>query len=71
MTFWWRGGGAVRPPPKVIEIAPAPNLNENIRQALYADAVKFAKALNYQNAGTVEFLVEPWANAPGSTCSSR
>ncbi|MCO1338041.1 pyruvate carboxylase [Kocuria polaris] len=43
---------------KVIEIAPAPNLDEGIRQALYADAVKFAKALNYQNAGTVEFLVD-------------
>lgn len=43
---------------KVIEIAPAPNLDENIRQALYADAVKFAKALGYQNAGTVEFLVD-------------
>ncbi|MFJ6419245.1 biotin carboxylase N-terminal domain-containing protein, partial [Paeniglutamicibacter sp. NPDC091659] len=43
---------------KVIEIAPAQNLDENIRQALYADAVKFAKALGYQNAGTVEFLVD-------------
>ena len=43
---------------KVIEIAPAPNLDENIRQALYRDAVKFAKALNYVNAGTVEFLVD-------------
>ncbi|MGO2004264.1 pyruvate carboxylase [Arthrobacter rhombi] len=43
---------------KVVEIAPAPNLDENIRQALYADAVKFAKALKYQNAGTVEFLVD-------------
>ncbi len=43
---------------KVVEIAPAPNLDEDIRQALYADAVKFAKALNYQNAGTVEFLVD-------------
>ncbi len=43
---------------KVIEIAPAPNLDESIRQALYKDAVKFAKALNYQNAGTVEFLVD-------------
>ncbi|MDN5756599.1 MAG: pyruvate carboxylase, partial [Micrococcaceae bacterium] len=43
---------------KVVEIAPAPNLDEGIRQALYADAVKFAKALNYQNAGTVEFLVD-------------
>ncbi|HXD28713.1 MAG TPA: pyruvate carboxylase [Arthrobacter sp.] len=43
---------------KVVEIAPAPNLDEGIRQALYADAVKFAKALDYQNAGTVEFLVD-------------
>ena len=43
---------------KVVEIAPAPNLDENIRQALYRDAVEFAKALNYVNAGTVEFLVD-------------
>ncbi|GAA1498860.1 pyruvate carboxylase [Paeniglutamicibacter kerguelensis] len=43
---------------KVIEIAPAQNLDENIRQALYADAIKFAKALGYQNAGTVEFLLD-------------
>lgn len=43
---------------KVIEIAPAQNLDESIRQALYADAVKFSKALGYQNAGTVEFLVD-------------
>ncbi|GAA1339910.1 pyruvate carboxylase [Arthrobacter roseus] len=43
---------------KVVEIAPAPNLDEGIRQALYRDAVKFAKALNYVNAGTVEFLVD-------------
>jgi len=43
---------------KVIEIAPAPNLDETVRQALYADAVKFARALGYQNAGTVEFLLD-------------
>ncbi|MGF9662999.1 pyruvate carboxylase [Arthrobacter crystallopoietes] len=43
---------------KVIEIAPAPNLDDNIRQALYRDAVKFAEALGYANAGTVEFLVD-------------
>ncbi|GAB3286654.1 pyruvate carboxylase [Sinomonas notoginsengisoli] len=43
---------------KVIEIAPAPQLDENIRQALYSDAIKFAKALGYVNAGTVEFLVD-------------
>ncbi|HEY4615863.1 MAG TPA: biotin carboxylase N-terminal domain-containing protein, partial [Citricoccus sp.] len=43
---------------KVIEIAPAPQLDESIRQALYTDAVKFAKAMGYVNAGTVEFLVD-------------
>jgi pyruvate carboxylase len=43
---------------KVIEIAPAPDLDEDIRQALYRDAVAFAKAINYVNAGTVEFLVD-------------
>ncbi|GAB3248550.1 pyruvate carboxylase [Arthrobacter pigmenti] len=43
---------------KVVEIAPAPQLDEDIRQALYRDAVAFAKELNYVNAGTVEFLVD-------------
>lgn len=43
---------------KVVEIAPAPNLSEDIRQALLADAVKFAREIGYQNAGTVEFLVD-------------
>lgn len=43
---------------KVIEIAPAPQLDESIRQALYRDAVAFAQALGYVNAGTVEFLVD-------------
>ncbi|ALE05453.1 pyruvate carboxylase [Arthrobacter sp. ERGS1:01] len=43
---------------KVVEIAPAPNLDDNIRKALHADAVKFAKAMGYVNAGTVEFLVD-------------
>ena len=43
---------------KVIEIAPAPNIDDQLRQRLYDDAVKFAKAMDYQNAGTVEFLVD-------------
>jgi len=42
---------------KVIEIAPAPNLDPALRQALCRDAVAFARALGYVNAGTVEFLV--------------
>ncbi|MEP7765981.1 pyruvate carboxylase [Sanguibacter sp. 25GB23B1] len=43
---------------KVIEIAPAPNLDPAVREALCADAVKFARAIGYQNAGTVEFLLD-------------
>jgi len=43
---------------KVVEIAPAPNLDPAIRDALCADAVKFARHIGYQNAGTVEFLVD-------------
>ena len=43
---------------KVIEIAPAPNLDENTRQAMYRDAIAFAKSIDYANAGTVEFLLD-------------
>ncbi len=43
---------------KVVEIAPAPNISDELRAALCADAVKFARSLNYSCAGTVEFLVE-------------
>src|SRR6478752_2718611 len=43
---------------KVIEIAPAPNISDELRAALCADAVKFAESINYSCAGTVEFLVE-------------
>ncbi len=42
---------------KVIEIAPAPELDDEIRAALHADALAFARAVGYVNAGTVEFLV--------------
>jgi pyruvate carboxylase len=43
---------------KVVEIAPAPNLDEGIRQAMYRDAIAFAKSIGYVNAGTVEFLLD-------------
>lgn len=44
---------------KVVEIAPAPNLAPELRAKLWADAVTFARAVGYRNAGTVEFLVAP------------
>lgn len=43
---------------KVVEVAPAMNLPENVRQALLNDALKLARAVNYRNAGTAEFLVD-------------
>jgi pyruvate carboxylase len=43
---------------KVIEIAPAPNLPEEIRERLHKDAVAFARSIGYVNAGTVEFLLD-------------
>lgn len=43
---------------KVVEIAPAPLLDDDLRQKLFRDAVAFAKEIGYQNAGTVEFLID-------------
>lgn len=43
---------------KVIEVAPAPNLPSEIRDAMTRDAVKLAKHVGYENAGTVEYLLD-------------
>ncbi len=43
---------------KVVEIAPSINLNEEIRHKLYEAAVRIASKVEYDNAGTVEFLVD-------------
>ncbi|MFJ3383310.1 MULTISPECIES: pyruvate carboxylase [unclassified Curtobacterium] len=43
---------------KVVEIAPAPNLDPAIAAALHRDAVAFARSIGYVNAGTVEFLLD-------------
>ncbi|MDN3357856.1 pyruvate carboxylase [Actinomadura sp. DC4] len=47
---------------KVIEIAPAPNLDPDLRDRICADAVAFARHIGYVNAGTVEFLVDERGN---------
>ncbi|MEU4441948.1 pyruvate carboxylase [Actinosynnema sp. NPDC050801] len=47
---------------KVIEIAPAPNLDPELRDRICDDAVKFARHIGYRNAGTVEFLLDPRGN---------
>ena len=43
---------------KVIEEAPSPFISEATRQAMGAQAVALAKAVSYQSAGTVEFVVD-------------
>ncbi|GFS64598.1 pyruvate carboxylase, mitochondrial [Trichonephila inaurata madagascariensis] len=43
---------------KVVEIAPAPNFSPTIRHKMTDDAIRLAKSVGYQNAGTVEFLLD-------------
>ena len=43
---------------KVVELAPAPFLPVELRDRITSDAVKLAKYVGYQNAGTVEFLLD-------------
>src|SRR6188472_332928 len=47
---------------KVVEIAPAPHLDPDLRTRMCADAVRFARHIGYRNAGTVEFLLDPHGN---------
>jgi acetyl-CoA carboxylase, biotin carboxylase subunit len=44
---------------KMIEECPAPNLDPRLRKKICDAAVKAAKAVNYTNAGTVEFILAP------------
>ncbi|WP_027419625.1 pyruvate carboxylase [Crocinitomix catalasitica] len=43
---------------KVIEFAPSYGLTNETKDALYNYAIKICKAVNYNNIGTVEFLVD-------------
>lgn len=43
---------------KVIEEAPAPGMDEATRAAVTAAAVRAAKAVNYEGAGTIEFIAD-------------
>jgi acetyl-CoA carboxylase biotin carboxylase subunit len=43
---------------KLLEEAPAPNLNRKVRESLLRAAVKGSKAAGYTSAGTLEFLVD-------------
>jgi 3-methylcrotonyl-CoA carboxylase alpha subunit len=43
---------------KVIEEAPSPALDANLRESICNAAVRFAREAGYHNAGTVEFLLD-------------
>ena len=43
---------------KVIEEAPAPGMDAATREAVCAAAVRAAKAVNYEGAGTIEFIAD-------------
>ena len=43
---------------KIIEEAPSPRVDAALREAMGEAALRLAKALDYQSAGTVEFLVD-------------
>jgi 3-methylcrotonyl-CoA carboxylase alpha subunit len=49
---------------KVLEEAPAPNLSAKVRKALYDAALLLGRAINYDSAGTVEFIMEAGDDAP-------
>src|SRR5262249_32498255 len=44
---------------KIIEETPSPSISADLRRRMCEAAVKAAQAVSYQNAGTIEFLVEP------------
>ncbi|GAB2531821.1 pyruvate carboxylase [Rufibacter soli] len=44
---------------KVVEVAPALGLSERVKEELYDYALRICRAVNYNNVGTVEFLVNP------------
>ena len=49
---------------KVLEEAPAPNLSEKVRKALYDAALLLGRAIGYDSAGTVEFIMEAGDETP-------
>jgi len=55
--LWERECSIQRRHQKVIEEAPSPFLSEATRRAMGEQAVALAKAVKYQSAGTVEFVV--------------
>jgi acetyl-CoA carboxylase biotin carboxylase subunit len=47
---------------KLVELTPSPAVNEEVRKRIGGYAIRVAKAVNYENAGTVEFLMDREGN---------
>ncbi|MCA9149962.1 MAG: acetyl-CoA carboxylase biotin carboxylase subunit [Planctomycetales bacterium] len=56
--LWERDCSTQRRHQKLIEESPAPNLPEDVRNAICESAVRLVREANYTNAGTVEFIVD-------------
>jgi pyruvate carboxylase len=56
---------------KVIELAPAPNLDPALRERICADAVALARQINYSCAGTIEFLLDERGHHVFIECNPR
>ncbi|WP_110811545.1 pyruvate carboxylase [Mycolicibacterium mucogenicum] len=56
---------------KVVELAPAPNLTDELRNRICSDAVTFARQIGYFCAGTVEFLLDERGHHVFIECNPR
>ena len=56
--LWERDCSMQRKHQKLIEESPAPNLPQDVRENICNSAVRLIKGAGYQNAGTVEFIVD-------------
>ena len=56
--LWERDCSMQRKHQKLIEESPSPNLPKSVREKICDAAVRLAKAANYTNAGTCEFIVD-------------
>ncbi len=60
--LWERDCSLQRRHQKVIEIAPAPNLDSAIRQSMLSAACKIAQAIGLRGLATIEFLLDQTGN---------
>lgn len=62
--LWERECTLQRRNQKIIEVAPSPAVNEELRTEMAAAAVRLAESVNYRSLGTFEFLVDADAENP-------